>query len=126
MRQLALDHAQIFAEPIFAEPIMLAQVPLDRVALVRRQRLREKPRPASGAEQVGVRARWDEMGVRDRSDDGLQPGALPRDLVAPCDGVAAASCRRRASVRCCGAASATGFGSRRTGPRCGRTSCSSR
>ena len=53
---------------ILAEPVQLAQVPLDRAPLVIGQDLLCKPSPPRSVEQLGMRARRDQMGGQDRMD----------------------------------------------------------
>ena len=56
---------------------------VDRRALVVGQDLTCEPGPARPVEQLGVRARRDQMRGQDRMDLVLHPGAVPDDLVAP-------------------------------------------
>ena len=67
---------------ILGEPVELAQVPLDGGPLVVRQFLSSEPAPAQPAEQVGMRARRDEMRLQDGMHLVLDPGPMPNDLVA--------------------------------------------
>src|SRR6266850_1485182 len=68
---------------ILAQPIELAQVPLDGGALVIGHELLRQPDPAQPSEQVGMRARRDQMGVQDRVHLVLDPRAVPDDGVPP-------------------------------------------
>ena len=79
-RQLALNNAQVLAEPV-----VLTQVPGDCVALVGRERLGQEPRPSPRPKQISVRTGRHEVGVQDRLRNRLQPRPLPHDLCAARD-----------------------------------------
>lgn len=68
---------------MLAQPIKFTHMPLDGNSFILRHRLALKPVPSSTVEQVGMRAFRDEVGVKNGMDLVLDPGPMPRDLVAP-------------------------------------------
>jgi len=79
-RQVPLDHAQIFSEPI-----VFPRVSLDRVALVRGEDLRREPCSALWTEEVRCRAGRNQMRMQDGLHDVLQTRALAHQLVSSGD-----------------------------------------
>jgi hypothetical protein len=67
---------------ILGEPVELAQVPLDGGLLVNWQFRSSKSASAQPTQQVGMRARRDEMRLQDGMHLVLDPRAMPNDLVA--------------------------------------------
>ena len=78
-----LGEGAIEAAQILAEPVELAQMALDGVLLILGQRLLAEPCSPLAAEQVGMRARRDQMGMQDGMHLILDPGAMANHLVAP-------------------------------------------
>ena len=76
-REIPLDDLQVLAQTID-----LARVAFDRQPLVIGQHLRGEPGAARPAEQVGRRARRDQVCMQDRWDDVLEPRAPLHDLIA--------------------------------------------
>jgi hypothetical protein len=79
-RQVPLDHAQIFSEPI-----VFPRVSLNRVALVRGEDLRHKPCAALWTKEVRCRAGRDQVRMQDGLHDVLQTRALADQLVSSGD-----------------------------------------
>jgi hypothetical protein len=75
---LAIQHSEVLAEAV-----KFAQVPRDRRALVVGEGLMREPGPAGPVDQLGVRARRDQVRGQDRVGLVLDPRAVPDDLVAP-------------------------------------------
>jgi hypothetical protein len=75
---VAIQHREVLAEAV-----ELAQVRHDRRTLVVGQGLTVEPGSAGAVEQLGVRARRNQVRGQDRVDLVLHPGAVADDLVAP-------------------------------------------
>jgi hypothetical protein len=89
LSEVSLDDPEIVAQAI-----NLPDVPLDRQPLVVRKHLAGQPGSTLAPEHVGMRARRDEMGVKDRLDVALEPGSLLYDLGAPGNLPSQCLCRR--------------------------------
>ena len=75
---LTVQHGEVLTEAV-----EFAQVPRDRGALVVGEDLMCEPGPAGSIEQLGVRARRDQVCGQDRMGLVLHPGAMSDDLIAP-------------------------------------------
>ena len=78
LRDLAVEQQEILCQAI-----ELAHMPLNGRRLVFGKRLPGQPVPTTPVEQVGMRARRDQVRVEDGMHLVLDPRAMPDDLVAP-------------------------------------------
>jgi len=67
---------------VLGKSVELPQVPFDCGTLVVRQFLPSEPASAQPTEQIGMRARRDEMRLQDGVHLVLDPGPMPNDLIA--------------------------------------------
>ena len=70
---------------IFGQPVQFPQVSRDSFRCVGRQGLADQPASAHPAEQVRMRTRRDQIGVKDRMHLVLDPRPMPDHLVPPRD-----------------------------------------